>query len=83
MSFPLLSALAGVRLVRWLATTVAAEAERQYLDEGPIRGELLELLERYDEGEFSVEEYDERERVLLEHLDAIRAMKAEREDQQE
>ena len=65
-------------MVHWLAIKVAEEAERELLDEDRVRVELLEIQTRYDLGEVGEEDYDERERILLERLNAIREAKAER-----
>ena len=70
--------LGPIRGVHWLATKVAEAAESEVLDESKVRGELLELPIRLEMGEITEEEYDERERVLVERLNAIREAKAER-----
>jgi hypothetical protein len=72
-----LPVLGGPKLVHWLARTIAEEAKREQLDEGPVRAELLELQERYDAGVVSEEAYDREEGALLERLRAIRKQKAE------
>ncbi|MFH1141628.1 MAG: gas vesicle protein GvpG [Chloroflexota bacterium] len=66
-----LPALGPVQLVHWLAGALSDQALREYLDEGRVRGDLMELQERYEAGEFGEEEYDRRERVLLERLEVI------------
>ena len=70
--------LGPIRGVHWLATKVAEAAESEVLDEGKVRGELMELQIRLEMGEITEEEYDEQERVLVERLNAIREAKAER-----
>lgn len=67
--------------VHWLAKTIAEEADRESRDEERVRAELLELQERYDAGDVPEEEYDRREKVLLERLSAIREMKAQQGEQ--
>jgi hypothetical protein len=67
------------QLAQWLAQTIAEEAEAITLDEGAIRGQLLELQERYDVGELHDEAYDQQEQALLERLHAIREQKSGRE----
>ena len=67
------------RMVHWIARKLAEEWEHEELDEGRVRGELLELQQRYDAGEVQEEEYDRQERVLLERLSAIRETKTQRE----
>ena len=71
-------ALGGPRLVHWLARTLAEQAERELLDEGRVRGQLLEQQERYDAGELTEEEYDRQEAMLLARLKAIRDVKEQR-----
>jgi len=73
-----LPVLGPSKLVHWLAETMTEEAEREYLDEGRVRGELLELQQLYDAGELEEEAYDRAEKVLLERLNTIRELKAQR-----
>ena len=68
----LLPVLGPAKLARWLATTVVEETERESLDAGRVRGELLELREAFDVGAIDETEYDRQERDLLERLSAIR-----------
>ncbi len=68
--------LGPARGIHWIASSAAAEAERQYLDEGRVRAQLLELQTRYDLGEVSEEEYETQEGALLEWLSIIREAKA-------
>lgn len=78
-----LPVLGGPRLVGWLAATIDQEVERESLDEGPVRGALLELQARYEAGQLGEEEYDAEESALLERLNAIRELKAERSGQRQ
>ncbi|MBI4336425.1 MAG: gas vesicle protein GvpG [Chloroflexi bacterium] len=78
----MLPALGPLRMVHWLGRTLAEEAEREMLDEGPIRGALLDLQARFDAGDLTEEEYDRRESGLLERLKAVREMKAEHSGRQ-
>jgi len=71
-------ALGAPRLVHWLAGTLVEQAERELLDEGRVRGQLLELQEQYDSGELTEEEYDRQETMLLDQLKAIREVKERR-----
>ncbi len=73
-----LPALGGPRLVHWLARTLAEQAERELLDGERVRGQLLELQERYEAGELTEEEYDPQEAILLDRLKAIREIKERR-----
>ncbi len=47
----------------------------QYLDEGKVQADLLELTLQYERGEIDDDEYQEREAAILEHLNDIRAYK--------
>lgn len=76
-----LPVLGGPRLVRWLATKTAEEAERELLDEGSVRAALLELQQRYDAGDIQEDEYDRQEQALLQRLNAIREFKKQRDQQ--
>ncbi len=67
----------GQKMVLWLAGKLLEEAEREPLDEDRVRGELLELQERYDAGELGEEEYDRQESALLDRLNAVREAKAQ------
>ncbi len=71
-----LPVLGPVQLVRWLGGAVSEQALAEYFDEGKVRGELLELQQRYDSDEVSAEEFDRLEKELLERLDQIREFKA-------
>lgn len=66
----------GPTLVQWTARVLSEEVEKQELDEGRVRGQLLELQQRYDAGEVDEEQYDQEEKPLLERLNAIRQSKA-------
>jgi len=62
-------------MVHWTASKLTEEAEKEYLDEGKVLGELMELREQYDAGEIKEEEYDRQEKALLERLSVIREAK--------
>jgi anion-transporting ArsA/GET3 family ATPase len=72
-----LPVLGAPRMVHWMVKELTGEAEKEYLDEGRVRGELLELQQLYDAGEVKAEEYDWQEKALLERLNAIREYKAQ------
>lgn len=74
------SPLAGVRLARSLAGAIVGEAERQFLNEDAIRGQLLELQEQLEAGEIAGEEYEGLEAGLLARLNAARALRAQRSE---
>ena len=69
-----LGALRPPKMVHWLVRTLAGEAEREQLDEGGVRGELLELQQRLDAGEIDEADYDRQEEALLERMTAIREL---------
>lgn len=71
-----LPVLGAPRMVAWLGQQVLQEVEGQALDERAIRGELLELWERYDAGVLPDEEYDRQEAALLERLNALHETKS-------
>lgn len=73
-----LPVLGAPKLVLWLARTLVEQAQRELLDEEGVRGQLLELQERYDAGELTEEEYDRHEATLLDRLKAIREVKEQR-----
>ena len=73
-----LPALGAPRLVRWLGRTVFEQVERELLDEGRVRGQLLELQERYDSGALSDDQYDLQEAMLVDRLKDIREAKEQR-----
>ena len=69
--------LGPIRGVTWLGEKMAEAAREELLDEGRVRGQLLELQIHLDMGEITEEEYAGQEKGLLEWLDEIRKMKAE------
>ena len=73
LTLPVLGAPRGLF---WLARKLAEAAEREIMDEGRIRGELMELQQQLEAGDVGEEEYDRIERVLLERLNTIREIKA-------
>jgi len=78
-----LPVLGAPRLVHWMAVTVAEHAEREFLDEGRVRGELLDLQERFEAGGLGEEEYERQEQALLDMLKTIRKLKEERAHQEQ
>lgn len=63
--------LAPLKGVVWLGQKISEVAENQQCDEGPIKEELMRLQLRFELDEISEQEYDEKERELLERLDVI------------
>ena len=64
------------RLTHWVAGKMSEEINRESLDQGRVRGELLELQQRYDVVDIDEEDYDQQEKGLLEELSAIREYEA-------
>ncbi len=71
-----LPVLGGVRLVRSVAGVLGDEAEHQLTDEDTIRGELLELHERFADGLVDDVEYERLEETLLVRLNTARTRRA-------
>jgi hypothetical protein len=71
--------LAPVRGTVWLAERIQEQAEQEFYDEDVIRGQLMELEEARQSGEYDDEEIAAAEDVLLERLLSARAAAAERE----
>lgn len=74
----------------WTAESVIKrineQVENEYLDEGTVQADLLELTLQYERGEIGDEEYQEREAAILDHLNDIRVRTgqvAEAEDESE
>ncbi|MDI6869287.1 MAG: gas vesicle protein GvpG [Coprothermobacterota bacterium] len=78
--FDLLTApvLGPIRAVHWLAEKINEAAENELLDEDKVRSDLLELQISLEMGEITEEEYEKKEKLLVERLNAIREAKAER-----
>jgi hypothetical protein len=73
-----LPVLGAPRLVNWVAGTLAEEEENQLLDEGAVRGQLLELQDLYESGALTEDEYDRQEAMLVDRLKSIREAKEQR-----
>jgi len=63
--------LAPVKGVLWLGKKINETAEKQLHDDGRIKEELMKLQLRFELDEISEQEYDEKEKELLDRLDAI------------
>jgi hypothetical protein len=71
-----------IRAVEFVTRRVKDQVESEYLNEGKVQAELLDLTLRYDRGEISDDEYQQQEAVILEHMNDIRAYReAERREQ--
>jgi len=67
--------LSPISLVQWIGGKLQETAETEITDDSKVREELLELQMRLELEEISEEEYDEKEKKLLERLEAIRKYK--------
>ena len=63
--------LAPLKGVIWLGKKVNDVGERELYDEGGIKDELMKLQLQFELDEISEQEYDEKEKELLDRLDAI------------
>jgi len=68
--------LGPIRGVIWLGEKLADVAETELLDEDRAKGQLLELQMRLEVGEITEDEYAEKEKPLIEELNAIREAKS-------
>ena len=66
--------LAPVRGTVWLASLIQAEAEEQLYDESAIVASLMELEAARETGEYTEEEIEEAENMLVERLIALRGI---------
>lgn len=64
--------LAPVKLTKWLGEKVYEASEAELTDKSRIQEALLEAQIRFELGEMTEEEYNARETVLVERLEAIR-----------
>jgi hypothetical protein len=69
---------APLRTALWAAEQVQAAAEREYYDPAPIHRALVELERDLLEDRIDEDEYDRREDELLDRLDEINAINAQR-----
>lgn len=65
---PLMGPLKGVV---WLGSKISDVVENEFYNEDHIREELIELQMRLELDEINEEEYNNREKQLLERLDAL------------
>jgi hypothetical protein len=71
-----LPVMGPINSVTWIAEQMVDQAEREFYDEGAVRGKLMELELRYDLGEISEADYLAAEETLLIRLKEIREYKA-------
>ncbi len=63
--------LAPLKGVVWLGKKISETAENQLSDKGRIKEELMQLQLQFELDEISEKEYNQKEKELLERLDAI------------
>lgn len=84
LSEVLLSPVSGpTRMIGFVVKRIKDQVEAEYLDEGKVQAELLDLTLRYDRGEIDDAEYKEHETLILQHLNDIRAYKEATESEQD
>ncbi|MGH2365514.1 MAG: gas vesicle protein GvpG [Chloroflexota bacterium] len=59
--------------VRWIFRQIALAAERELMDDEPVRDELLELQLMLETGDVTEAEYIQREEQLMQRLREVRA----------
>ncbi len=63
----------------WIGSKLKRTAQEEETDEGRIQEQLLNLQMKFEMDEISEEEYDRKETLLMEKLEAIRKYKEEYE----
>ncbi len=63
------------RALGFVFRRVQDQVESEFLNEGKVQAELLDLTFRYERGEVDDEGYKSQEAAILEHLNMIRAYK--------
>jgi len=63
--------LAPVKGVIWLGKKVNEVGEKKLYDEGSIKEELMALQLQFELDEINEQEYDQKEKELLDRLDAV------------
>lgn len=64
--------LAPIKGVIWLGKMINEAVEKETSDEGVIKEKLMELQLQFELDEISEDEYNKKEKELLERLDIIR-----------
>lgn len=70
--FPIFLPIKGIHFI---SKKLSEMAEEDITDSSKIQEELLELQMRYEMEEITEEEYDKKEKILLDRLEAIRKYK--------
>ena len=71
-----------IRTVSFVTKRLKDQIESEYLNEGKVRAELLDLGLRYEHGEINDDEYKRQEAAILEHLNDVRAYREAQQREQ-
>jgi len=71
--------LAPIKGIKWVAEKLQDVADRELYDPDKIREELMSLQAKLDMGDIGEEEYQQREKDLLERMTEIQQRKEERD----
>jgi hypothetical protein len=63
--------LAPLKGVIWMGQKLSDMAQKELCDEGRIKEELMRLQLRFELDEINQQEYEQKEKELLDYLDAI------------
>ncbi|HTK96080.1 MAG TPA: gas vesicle protein GvpG [Terriglobales bacterium] len=63
--------------IKFVFRTILKTAEEQYLDDAPLKEQLLELQVRFDNGEVTEDEYAEEQAAILRALREVQYRKME------
>lgn len=69
-----------IRTVEFVTKRIKDQVEAEYLDEGKVRAQLLELTLKRTHGEIDDAQYREQEAIILARLNEIRAYKRSLEE---
>jgi hypothetical protein len=61
----------------FVARRINDQVAEEYLDEGKVQADLLDLTMRYEHGELDDAAFEEQQEAILDHLNDIRAYKEE------
>jgi len=68
---------APLKGVIWLGKKINEVVEKEISDEGRLKEKLMELQLKFELDEISEKEYNEKEKEILDRLDAVRQAKEE------
>jgi hypothetical protein len=63
--------LAPLKGIIWMGQKLSDMAQKELCDEGRIKEELMRLQLRFELDEINQQEYEQKEKELLDYLDAI------------